>query len=279
MNGDGTNPQRVLDNEVNRCSVDPFPADTCQQLWNEPAWAGDGMRLATTVPRLYEIEVPRRNVLFLCTTSPVSCSALGPFPQQMTTGRSLIPFIAEDPAWSRDGTRLAYVKDGIEVWHPADYRFVKVHANTAELAFSQPAWSPDGARLALVGRVTEAGASNLDIWVMNADGTGAVRLTNDPAGDTSPAWSPDGSRIAFASSRDMQREIYVMRPDGTDVVNLTRSDGADDQPSWSPDGSRIAFQTDRDGGNLEIYVMDADGQNPVNLTNHPAADRNPVWGP
>src|SRR5256885_2251960 len=43
---------------------------------------------------------------------------------------------------------------------------------------------------------------NDEIYVMNADGTGVTRLTNDPASDSQPAWSPDGSRIAFTSTRD-----------------------------------------------------------------------------
>ena len=45
---------------------------------------------------------------------------------------------------------------------------------------------------------------------MNADGSGATRLTSDPAVDFDPAWSPDGRRIAFVSDRDGNREIYVM---------------------------------------------------------------------
>jgi hypothetical protein len=278
MNADGTNPQRVLENEVMRCSTDPFPADTCQQWWNKPSLSGDGLRFAATAPRMYEIELPRVSVLHLCSTANVYCVALGPFPQQMTVGRSPIPFVASDPAWSPDGTRLAYARDGIEYWRPADYRFVKVRANTTDLTFSQPAWSPDGTRLAVVGRTPEPSTTNTDIWIMNADGTNLVRLTSDPAADTSPVWSPDGGKIAFVSTRDADPEIYVMNADGTAPTNLTHSSGADDSPSWSPDGSKIAFQSDRDG-NLEIYVMDADGQHAVNLTHDPAPDRSPVWGP
>ena len=48
---------------------------------------------------------------------------------------------------------------------------------------------------------------------MNADGSGATRLTHNIAGDYGPAWSPDGRRIAFDSDRDGDREIYVMNAD------------------------------------------------------------------
>jgi Tol biopolymer transport system component len=50
---------------------------------------------------------------------------------------------------------------------------------------------------------------------MNADGSGQINLTNNPAADDVPSWSPDGRRIAFASDRDGNREIYVMNADGS----------------------------------------------------------------
>ncbi|MFP4466164.1 MAG: TolB family protein, partial [Candidatus Goldiibacteriota bacterium] len=69
-------------------------------------------------------------------------------------------------------------------------------------------------------------------YVMNADGSGQVRLTNDAASDMYPDWSPDGSKIAFTSDRDGNDEIYVMNADGSGQVRLT-NDAADDiYPAW-----------------------------------------------
>ena len=56
---------------------------------------------------------------------------------------------------------------------------------------------------------------------MNADGSGATRLTNNYALDSCPIWSPDGRRIAFRSERDGNGEIYVMNADGSGVTRLT----------------------------------------------------------
>src|SRR5207248_3000848 len=88
---------------------------------------------------------------------------------------------------------------------------------------------------------------NDEIYVMNADGSGQVNLTNNPALDQVPAWSPDGSKIAFTSGRDGNDEIYVMNADGSSQVNLTNTPGYDEVPLWSPDGTKIVFLSDRDG--------------------------------
>ncbi len=117
-----------------------------------------------------------------------------------------------------------------------------------------------------------------DIYVMQADGTGLVQLTDHPGDDGWPAWSPDGRRIAFGSDRDGDWDIYVMQADGTGLVQLTDHPGDDWWPAWSPDGRRIAFGSDRDG-DRDIYVMQADGTGLVQLTDHPGDDWWPAWSP
>ena len=74
-----------------------------------------------------------------------------------------------------------------------------------------------------------------EIYVMDADGTGQTRLTNNAGLDGEPDWSPDGTKIAFDNSRD---GIYVMNADGSGQTILTDNGG---YPSWSPDGTKIAF--------------------------------------
>jgi hypothetical protein len=128
-----------------------------------------------------------------------------------------------------------------------------------------PVWSPDGMKIALDRSV----GGNVDVWVMNADGSGLTQLTNDPAADFLPAWSPDGAQLAFVAARDGNNEIYRMKTDGTDQVRLTNSGPADTQPDWSPDGSRIAAVS---GG---IYTMKPDGTDQQFLT----SGTGPSWNP
>ena len=118
---------------------------------------------------------------------------------------------------------------------------------------------------------------NREVYLMHADGTGQVNLTNNAADDEWPVWSPDGSRILFGSTRD-GGSVYEMNADGSGVTRLA-SNAADDRvPAWSPDGGNIAFMSFRDG-NWEIYLMHADGTALVNLTNNPAQDEWPAWSP
>ncbi|MCH7905619.1 MAG: PD40 domain-containing protein [Armatimonadetes bacterium] len=119
---------------------------------------------------------------------------------------------------------------------------------------------------------------NAEIYVMNADGSGQTRLTNNGADDRRPAFSPDGSKIAFASDRDGNWEIYVMNADGSGQTRLTNHVATDHTPAFSPDGSKIAFGARRDG-DFEIYIMNVDGTDQTRLTNSSLSDWVPAFSP
>jgi hypothetical protein len=192
-----------------------------------------------------------------------------------------------DPAWSPDGTRIAFrsQRDG------NDEIYIMNADGTCQINLTNdptddwsPAWSPDGTQIAFAHFFD--GNSYSDIAVINADGTNLKRLTTS-SGEY-PAWSPNGTRIAFASARAGNYDIYVMNADGSAQTQLTNGPAYDMSPTWSPDGAQIAFDTQSDlfppkeigiGPEFEIHVINADGTGNTRLTNNTAEDRFPTWAP
>jgi Tol biopolymer transport system component len=183
------------------------------------------------------------------------------------------------PSWAPDGSRIAFWANGPNGVWVMNANGSDQHLLTADPCGYSPDWSPRGDKIAFVS----CRHANTEIYVMNADGTGQTRLTNNTHEDESPAWSPDGRRIAFTSDRGVavRWDVYVMDADGTNETRLTTDPGTDSNPAWSPDQSKIAFQTNRDDGPasfiFEIYVMNADGTNQTRLTNNSVSDAAPDW--
>ena len=160
----------------------------------------------------------------------------------------------------------------------------------SDWGFYQPAWSPDGRRIAFEERLDprrwggQCGGCNVEIYVVNADGTGRRNLTRNAGYDAGAVWSPDGQKIAYIGSRGKgsgpwgKADIYVMNADGSSQQRLTPNPQADLHPVWSPDGRQIAF-TSWHSPNWDIWVMNADGSGLENLTKSRAQEWAYTWSP
>src|SRR5947208_4801 len=78
---------------------------------------------------------------------------------------------------------------------------------------SDPQASPKGDRIAFVLRSTDLAANKgrYDLWMVNADGSGLIQLTTDPASDDNPRWAPDGQSLFFLSSRSGSKQARGTR--------------------------------------------------------------------
>ncbi len=129
---------------------------------------------------------------------------------------------------------------------------------------SDPAFSPDASRIAFVSLRD----GNAEIYVMNADGTGATRVTNDPQPDGRPAFTPDGQALVFHSARTAgKQQIWTVNLDGTGLTQLTR-DSVNSSPTVSPDGQTVAYVSTRNKDG-DIWLMARDGSNQRQFTRSP----------
>lgn len=113
-----------------------------------------------------------------------------------------------------------------------------------------------------------------DIWVMNADGTGATNLTDTSDLDEfDPVWSPDGTRIAYISD-SFVRNLSVMNADGTGATSVAAGALS---PSWSPDGTSVAVLKERPEASPALVIIDLATGAETLVTDQ--ATMEPVWSP
>jgi TolB protein len=180
------------------------------------------------------------------------------------------------PAWSADGSRLAYVS--FESGKPVIYVHTVATGERRVLADfrgsnSAPAWAPDGKSLAVV--LTREGLSQ--IYAINADGSDVRRLTRSSGIDTEPVFSPDGKFIYFTSDRGGGPQIYRMNADGSGVARVTFSGDYNVSPKVSPDGRLLAY-VGRRGGRFQVHVLDLSTNQELAVTDT-ALDESPSFAP
>ena len=183
---------------------------------------------------------------------------------------------AEDPAVSRDGSRLAFARRDsggqyriyVAPLANPDLATVLTMTTAAVYDHRQPAWSPDGSRIVYHGL--------RDLWVVSTTDFRATRLTTDDAADRDPVWSPDGRSVYFSSDRGGARVLWRVAASGGSAMPLTGGHGPERYPSVSTDGARLVYSTL--DANADLAIRDLDG-GAEQLTGSDRAEANPIFAP
>jgi|GEM_PF-1847700 len=183
------------------------------------------------------------------------------------------------PAWSPDGSQLAYAGDGGNVYVINATGSGNIINLTPLMggSNSEPAWSPGGGRI-IYNHASNYGFTS-DLYVVGLDGQGFMNKTNSPDPEYNPIWSPDGTKLAYVSYAGGFYNIYVQdMVKGGSPQRLNISEGNFNQIAWSPDGSKIACVNT---GTNQIFSMNVDGSGEQQLTTQRTNEHyaHPVWSP
>ena len=212
--------------------------NTANDNWDVFSMNADGSDLKnlTNSPRREFVPAwsPFGNEIVFMTDAPDGKQELwimdagGANPRQLTGGEEFSAF--GSPAWSPDGSKIIVdgFADGRDIFVvDAVSGAVDNLTNTGILSFEAEAqWSPDGQKIVYWRQTASDGG---DIWVMNANGSGAHAVWALPGSQYEPAWSPDGTKLVFRDNG-----LWIANADGTGTPALIPNTGLAMQPDWPP---------------------------------------------
>ncbi len=143
------------------------------------------------------------------------------------------------PFWSYDGKKIVYRAE-----HPVTPAQIKDYKDLYARGLIRP--------------------GDLELWVMNADGSNKHQVTHNGAANFAPYWLPDGKRIVFASNLGNTQDpagfdLYLINEDGTGLERITTYPGFDAFPMFSSDGKRLVWASNRNGREeheTNIFIAD-----------------------
>ena len=259
MSPAGTNLVRVTNNRLDE---------------NDPAWSPDGHLIAFARWSAHDKYGHQREAIYTIRPDGTGERLLIGGPKALNTRP------ASNPAWSPDGTRIAFTRSSNGELDSGPTGLFVANADGSQArrlvkVGGAPVWSPDGSRIAYLG------GSGV-VTLLRLDGTGKATVPVSGYNCSDVAWSPDGQRFALSCADQGTNNvgIYVMRVDGSDFHRVV-GDRSASSPTWSPDGTSIVFSgnsclapTVESPG---ICAVGADGSGLRTLTPFRAVSTSPNW--
>lgn len=172
------------------------------------------------------------------------------------------------PSWSPDGERIVFV--GMRRGQSDIYVIQLSNGIVSQLTDDlftdlEPSWSPDGHRIAFASdrgdslypgpiRMSAVPYGDMDIYVMNTNGSERKRVIHSTATEKTPVWSPNGDILAYTSDRNGIQNIYLHDLNTGSDYPITDVLTGCAYLSWSGDGKRMAFASLYKGG-YDIYLL------------------------
>jgi len=253
----------LMDVDSSGQGVNPARLTSDAEAENYPSWSPDGKRL------VYQRDF-NGSAIYVINADGTGEQRLSPTPGFDVT-----------PSWSADGSQIVYARlhEAPQPNGPPPMTDIRImnadgtgdQAILANTLFSvEPRWSVNNQ---LVFMSLMGGGSDLEIYVMNVDGSGLRQLTTE-GNNGDPVWSPDGTRISFGSDREggNKLNVFSMRADGSQQEQLTHFDVPFEagDTNWSSDGKKIAFEWDVNGmkqsnanAYAEVWTMNSEGSGQI----------------